>query len=566
MTQARPRNQPASQGSSSRRAAQLVVESLSEAGTETLFGLPGGGANLEFIAAAQEAGIRFVLTHSESAAVIMASTYAEITGTLGACVVTRGPGITSAVNGLSHARLDRQPVIIVADCVLEVDRPRVTHQLIDNVQLGVASAKGSFTATLHDSAAGSREAIRVARSIPPGPVILSLDALARPAIAVTPLSFGSRDGAYSNQASDLARRLHGAERPLFVLGLGALPHRDALRRLLLGSGCPVLSTYKAKGIVGDGSAEAAGLLTGGTVEQPILSRADLVVGIGLDPVELIPTPWEHSERTLLLDDWDADAGGYFGDCTKATGNLGGHIGLLSSLDCSWAPDSGRRARLAARDLLLGYSSPADGALSPHDVALVAREIAPPGTVASVDAGAHMLVVMPIWDVEEPHELLISSGLATMGFSLPAAVAAATTRSNHVVCFTGDGGLSMAIGELETLARLNANVVVIVFNDSALSLIEAKQDADGQGGRDAVRYQPCDFSTIAKGFGVRAHRIASASRLRTALARALDQPGPTLLDVLIDAGSYRDVLDVTRGTTGRSGERSTGGTRDGRADR
>ena len=93
-------------------------------------------------------------------------------------------------------------------------------------------------------------------------------------------------------------------------------------------------------------------------------------------------------------------------------------------------------------------------LAPHEVVDAARARAPAGTIATVDSGAHMLVAMPLWEVDEPGEALISSGLATMGFALPAAIAAALARpGRQVVCFTGDGGLGMALAELETLARL-----------------------------------------------------------------------------------------------------------------
>ena len=84
-----------------------------------------------------------------------------------------------------------------------------------------------------------------------------------------------------------------------------------------------------------------------------------------------------------------------------------------------------------------------------------RARTPPGTIATVDAGAHMLVAMPLWEVGEPHEALISSGLATMGFALPAAIAAAIARpGRRVACLVGDGGLAMTLAELETLARLD----------------------------------------------------------------------------------------------------------------
>ena len=101
--------------------AAAIVTALADAGTRVVFGLPGGGPNLDVVGAAAAAGLRFVLARTETAAVIMAATYADLTGRPGAAVVTRGPGLASAVNGIAHAALDRLPVVVIADTVRSAD-------------------------------------------------------------------------------------------------------------------------------------------------------------------------------------------------------------------------------------------------------------------------------------------------------------------------------------------------------------------------------------------------------------------------------------------------------------
>jgi acetolactate synthase I/II/III large subunit len=155
--------------------------------------------------------------------------------------------------------------------------------------------------------------------------------------------------------------------------------------------------------------------------------------------------------------------------------------------------------------------------------------------------------MPLWPVTGPGHLLISSGLATMGFALPAAIAAALARPGQpVVCFTGDGGLGMTLAELETMARLRLPVTVVVFNDSSLSLIAAKQAPAGHGGAEAVTYRPTDFAAIAGGWGVGAQRVGDVAGYRRAFADAVTSGGPALLDVTVDPSSYGAVLDAIRG--------------------
>jgi acetolactate synthase-1/2/3 large subunit len=187
---------------------------------------------------------------------------------------------------------------------------------------------------------------------------------------------------------------------------------------------------------------------------------------------------------------------------------------------------------------------------------VARARAPAGTIATIDAGAHMLVAMPLWEVERPGEALISSGLATMGFALPAAIAAAIARPDrHVLCLTGDGGLGMALAELETLVRLQLAVVVVVFNDRALSLIEIKQAAEGHGGSGAVRYGATDFAGVARAVGMPGRRVDDARALTELLDEAFRRGGPSLVDAVVDPSGYPEVLEATRGRAPRGGTRS-----------
>jgi acetolactate synthase-1/2/3 large subunit len=192
-------------------------------------------------------------------------------------------------------------------------------------------------------------------------------------------------------------------------------------------------------------------------------------------------------------------------------------------------------------------------LAPHVVVDAARAMAPADAIATVDAGAHMLVTMPLWEVSAPGEALISSGLATMGFALPAAIAAAIARpGRHVVCFAGDGGLGMTLAELETVARLALPVAVVVFNDSALSLIEIKQAAEGHGGEGAVRYRATEFTRCAQAVGIASRRVEDARALEQALALAFSAPAPFLIDAVVDPSGYPDVLRAIRGASATTG--------------
>ncbi len=556
--------------------ADAIVRALAEAGARLMFGVPGGGPNLDVVGAAATAGLRFVLAHGETAAVIMAATYADLTGAPGAVVVTRGPGLASAVNGIAHAALDRLPVVVIADTVPAADASRVSHQRIDQAALGRSVAKAAITVGRPPGEVAAR-IVRMALAAPAGPVIANMDDSAFEDSALEDSALEDSDPpapAAAAAASLLAGALRAARRPVLLLGAGAIPGTAAIRAALAGRGIPALHTYRARGILPDSAAEAAGLVTGGTMESPLLAAADLIIGFGVDEAEMIPASWDYAARTILITEpaasprslpGPAEAAdpayrGYFTGAAAVRMPLARAAQMLAEVlaevlavgpGYGWPPDAGRAAKLDAAERLAAAAIASPGLLAPQQVVATVRACTPPETIATVDAGAHMLVAMPLWEVPEPRRLLVSSGLATMGYALPAAIAAALCAPRvPVVAFTGDGGLGMTLAEIETAVRLSLKVIVIVFNDAALSLIKLKQKPAGQGGGEAVSYHPVSFAAAATAMGAAAAAVTTEQGLATALAAALRRPGPTVIDASVDPAGYLAVMDLSRGQAGR----------------
>jgi acetolactate synthase-1/2/3 large subunit len=179
------------------------------------------------------------------------------------------------------------------------------------------------------------------------------------------------------------------------------------------------------------------------------------------------------------------------------------------------------------------------------VQIAARRLAPIVRV-TIDAGAHMFPATMLWPVSEPNGMLISNGLSTMGFALPAAVGAALVdRERPVVALVGDGGLLMCSGELLTAAREQLRIIVIVFSDASLSLIEIKQHAR--------RLQPAgvalgtiDWPALAGSLGVSALCASTENELEVAVERALEADGPFLIEARIDRSNYGATWRAVRG--------------------
>ncbi len=524
-------------------AAAAAKVLATEGGADVVFGLPGGGNNLELVAAAEGAGSRFVLAHSETAAACMAGAFSELTGATAACVVTRGPGAASGVNGTAQAWLDRQPMLMITDTVPDSDAARVPHQRLDQRSMFTPITKWSATLGAGDPGSSMRHAIEIAGAPTPGPVHLDFDPSSRSrssALPSLPPSSPFRRGAVGDARRQIAR----ARRPVVLVGMAARSASSAVRDLVRGTAIPVLQTYKAKGTVPESWSNCVGVLTGATIEAPIIEAADLVVALGLDTVELIPGPWPYAAPVISLSPWPTD-NAYIRPAVELVGPLDELIAEIAPIPDGW--DSAFTPAVRERNRADLLAAPTSKGLAPTDVVRTVRAAAPAGSIATVDSGAHMFPVTIFWDAEEPATFLVSSGLATMGFSVPAAVAAAlAVADRRIFCFTGDGGMGMVLAELETLARLRLAITVIVFNDSTLSLIKLKQQAGSHGGTGAVTYLPTDFAAMAEASGVPAQRVRNAAELDAAIRQSVASDGPTLIDAITDPSEYTHILHTVRG--------------------
>lgn len=546
--------------------------------SDTLFGVPGGGPNLDVVGAADAAGMRFVLAHDETAAAIMASTYGLLTGRPSGVVVTRGPGATAVANGTAQATLDRYPLIVITDTVTAAQSPRVSHQRFDQRALFRPITVASITASASSAADPVPDLDTVvdrAGQWPLGAVHLDYDPSADPGDRPPPHLVPPVAPVVGDRIDPAAELLLTSRRPVVIVGMEAawLDHQSTLtgdeppiRRLLDALACPVLTTYQAIGLVPTEDRLNAGLYTNGALEQPVLADADLIIMLGVDTVEPIPTEWRQTAPTITVSAAQPiDA--FVPADVALVGDLAtlGHQ-LLSTVrhrgwSHTWPDGTAAVMRADARRRLRPPSQPLGAAAASGDVgghlspvtlgpvtlvdALLdglAGAAQPP--ITTVDAGAHFLAVMPRWPVAKPFDLLISNGLATMGFAIPAAIGAALADPGRpVLALCGDGGLSMTMAELETIARLDLPITVVVFNDSALSLIAVKQQP-GQGGDAAIRYRPTDFATIGRASGLEGFVADRADDVRRLMTESWVKP--RLIDARIDPSDYQHLITATRG--------------------
>jgi len=530
--------------------ADLIARVCAARGVRRAFGVPGGGSSLDMIEAFGRQGIDFQLCRTETGAALMAAADAELRQAFGVVITTQGPGTASAMNGVAHAALDRAPVLFVSDGWTPARAAYDTHQVFDQRLMSSAVVKASSRLQSDDPAGELDALVDRMLAAPWGPVHVELTSeAARRAVAPPAASPpGGGPAVAVAHDGDALRALKGARRPVLLAGLEARDAGAAKQILALAERlrCPVLTTYKAKGLVSDECDWLVGHFTGGAAERECVDDADLIVLCGMDPVELIGKPWPY--RAPVVDVALArhpvhylkpDAGIY--------GPLAAGLRTLAGAATASAWESARIAAL--RDSMrkrLAYTGSGEG-LSPQAVVETALRVAGPARPAiAVDAGAHMFSAMAFWRARAPGGALISNGLATMGYALPAAIAQSLHRPDEqVIAFTGDGGLMMCAGELATAAQAATKLCVVVFNDAALSLISLKQRDRGM--RDAgVSWPPADFATVARGFGMSAYRAQTQAEYETALRDAFQAGTPCLIDVRVDPSGYGRQAKALRG--------------------
>ena len=187
-----------------------------------------------------------------------------------------------------------------------------------------------------------------------------------------------------------------------------------------------------------------------------------------------------------------------------------------------------------------------GGFAPYRVVEAAARAAGPDARVTVDAGAHMFPVTALWPVGAPRDFLISNGLATMGYAVPAAIGAALLDpTRRVVAITGDGGLLVCLGELATLARERLPVTVVVFADQSLSLIRIKQERRGLA-TDRVALGGTDWPALARGLGLFGARATGADELERRIDEAAASGGPALVEAAVDGAAYGETLTAVRG--------------------
>ncbi len=534
------------------KASDLFVHSLEQEGVRYLFGVPGE-ENLDFLESLRCSNIRLILTRHEQAAGFMAATYGRLTGKVGVCLATLGPGATNFVTAGAYAQLGGMPLLMISGQKPIKKSKQGRFQILDVVEMMRPLTK--FTKqVVHGNSIPVmvREAIRLAQEERPGAVHIELpediaaeECTAEPYEVVTPRR-PQPDALAINHAVEMIR---SAQRPLLLIGAGANRNRTcrALTSFIKKTGMYFFNTQMGKGVVDERHPCFLGTAALSTKDylHCAVDRADLIINVGHDVIEKPPFFMEKGRTKVIhVNHFGAHVDEVYFPHLEVVGDIATSIDRLSEHlepESSWDFSYFGRVKKEVEQHVEDKSRVASFPLIPQYLVAEVRNTMPDDGIITLDNGVYKIWFARNYKAYSPNTVLLDNALATMGAGFPSAVGAKMVYPERkVLAICGDGGFMMNSQELETAVRLKLNLVILVLRDNAYGMIKWKQV--GMGFQEfGLDYGNPDFVTYARSYGAEGHRIEQANQFREILHSSLEAPGVHLIEVPVDYSENEQVL-------------------------
>ena len=551
-------------------AAELIVQTLEEAGVEYVFGIPGGGTGQIFgLLHGREDRIKTILVRHEQAAAIMADAYARASGKP---AVVMGQGLfigSNASFGIMESMLSSSPMLILTDTSDGGVGMHAANQSgageygsIDLPAIFRAMTKYTAVAASPKEAVLSTQlAIKHAMSGRPGPAaVVMRSASIGGEVDVESPPFIHNAAGYLNTAKPQSapadvekavRILSESARPVIVAGNGvhvAKAHSQ-LQELAELWQAPVVTSYKGKSALAETHPLSLGMVGvyGQDAANRLVGEADavLVIGAKLTPQDTVrerPDVFNPlRQRIIQIDIDERNAGWTFPIDLGLVGDAGAIMNQLldASKDAAESSKSKRQAWAGGIDevkrQMAFYDDPEmhrdSSPVTPQRLVALLQQTLDPSTVFSLDAGNNRTWMAHLYQSRQANTFFCPGGTAGMGWGLPAAVALKLVYPDRpVACVTGDGGYMMTVNALSTAMQYNLPILCVVFNDNALGMV---LDHQPPGKTIASEFVDTDNAAVARGFGAFGVQVNDSRDLPQALRDATASGLPAVVDVIID---------------------------------
>ena len=536
--------------------SQALLESFLIEGVDTLFGYPGGAIIPVYDALYDYRDrLRHILVRHEQGAVHAAQGYARVSGRVGVCLVTSGPGATNTVTGLADALMDSTPLVLVTGQVgsslLGTDAFQETNFV------GITQAVTKWNCQVkrtEDIPAAMAKAFYVARSGRPGPVVVDITKDAQCGTApfryeklVSIRSYVPVPEPDPARLDEAARLIDEARHPLVMVGQGViLGNAEAeLKAFLDRSGMPVASTLLGLSAVPTDSPQYVGMLgMHGNYGPNIKNRdCDLLVAVGMrfdDRVTGNPAHFGENAKIIHLEIDPAEIGKIVPADVPVAGDVRQTLPMLTERirkrdHSDWIAEFRACDRIEAERVIRPATRPDGGGIRMGEaVDTVARAYANDAVVVT-DVGQQQMFAARYFGFRRTRSLVTSGGLGTMGFGLPAAIGAKLgAPERDVVLFVGDGGLQMTIQELGTIFQSRIPVKIVLLNNTFLGMVRQWQELFYDSRYSFTELVNPDFGLIARANGLGYRRVEHRGELAEAVAEMKAAAGAFLLEVCVES--------------------------------
>ncbi|HQT45135.1 MAG TPA: acetolactate synthase large subunit, partial [Candidatus Micrarchaeota archaeon] len=486
-----------------------------------------------------------ILTRNEQTAVFMAANYGRFTGSPGIALSTLGPGATNLVTGVGYAQLNGLPVIVITGQKPIKKSKQGEFQIIDVVSMMKPLTKSARQIQSANSIpAHVRQAFKTAVAERPGAVHLELpEDIARENVEAKPMKQDEirRPVVEDKAFRKLVDALSNAKRPIILIGAGANRKRISkyLTSFIKKYNIPFFESQMGKGVVDERLSQYVGTaaLSSGDHVHKVIEHADLILAIGHDTLEK-PTNFlcdSHAHTKLVhINYYEAKVDEVYHPDVEIIGDIGNLFWRLCEANMSFSWDHSAMYEAAKEGLESNREMAATGAdgklVNPQMLIHSLRKILGEKDIIALDNGWYKIWFARNYPVYHSNTLLLDNTFATMGAGLASGtIAKYLNPENKAVVVTGDGGLVMNLGDLETTVRLGIDIVILVLNNNSLGMIQIKQKQQGLAKFGLSLTNP-DFARLAESFGAKGMRIGDPAELDAALQKALGMKGVVLIDV------------------------------------
>ena len=534
--------------------AEALMRSLEHQGVKTLFGYPGGSIMPTFDALyGHRDTLNHILVRHEQGAAHAAQGFARVSGQVGVCLVTSGPGVTNTITGVADAMIDSTPIVVIAGQTPTSLLGTDAFQEVDLVGITQPISKWSYQIRrAEDVAWAVARAFYIAKSGRPGPVVLDFTKNAQTEqVDYEPVDLDfirsydpipDTDRVELQHAADL---INAAQKPLVLVGQGVeLGNAQAeLRAFLEKADLPCGRTLLGLSAIPSDHPLNKGMLGmhGNLAPNIKTNECDVLIAVGMRFDDRVTGDLETYARQAKIIHMDIDPSeinknvkvdvAVLGDCKETLSELTKLVRENKHTD--WIASFDEHAKIEFENVIAKEIFPKEGPLNMGEVVRVVSEATNHEAILVTDVGQNQMMAARYFKYTQNRSIVTSGGLGTMGFGLPAALGATFARPDRTVCvFMGDGGLQMTIQELGTIMEQQAPVKMILMNNNYLGNVRQWQKMFFGGRYSFTPMVNPDYMQIAKAYGIPSRRVMTREELQDAVHEMLTTDGPFLLETCV----------------------------------